>query len=121
MEPNLEIFAEIEIFAKVRIPARLARLAHAQAEGEAADDSGAGAMAAREEWFARAAAVGRACMAASCDLLARLIADRQAALQRCAAAGERGPACWSLTLKSPNDLALQRRSQAPAGCWRRPA
>ena len=74
----------------------------AQAEGEAADDSGAGAMAAREDWFARAATVGRASLGASAELLAHLIADRQGRLQRCA--GRRCAACkaslnWAIPLQ----------------------
>lgn len=58
-----------------------------EAEGEAADDAGAGAMAAREDWFSRAAAVGRASAAESAALLARCISDKQRLLQHCAGSG----------------------------------
>lgn len=58
-----------------------------EAEGEAADDAGMGAMAGREEWFARAAAIGRACAAFSAGLLCTRMQQKQQHLQHCAAAG----------------------------------
>jgi hypothetical protein len=56
-------------------------------EGEAADDAGVGAMAGREDWFARAAAVGRASAAFSAGLLTERIQQKQHHLQHCVAAG----------------------------------
>ncbi|EIE26728.1 hypothetical protein COCSUDRAFT_46205 [Coccomyxa subellipsoidea C-169] len=57
-------------------------------EGEAADDAGVGAMAGREDWFACAAAVGRASAAFSAGLLTKRIQQKQQHLQHCAAAGQ---------------------------------
>lgn len=56
-------------------------------EGEAADDAGVGAMAGREDWFARAAAVGRASAAFSADLISARIQRTQQHLLHCASAG----------------------------------
>ncbi len=58
-----------------------------EAEGEAADDGGVGAMAEREEWFARAAAVGRAAAGQSAAFLAQHIGEKQQVLQQCATTG----------------------------------
>ncbi len=58
-----------------------------EAEGEAADDTGAGAMAEREEWFVRAAAVGRAAARPVAGFLAQQISERQQSLQQCARTG----------------------------------
>ncbi|BDA40620.1 probable Exportin-4 [Coccomyxa sp. Obi] len=57
-------------------------------EGEAADDAGVGAMAGREDWFARAAAVGRASAAFSADLLSARIQRTQQHLLHCASTGQ---------------------------------
>jgi hypothetical protein len=59
-----------------------------EAEGEAADDAGAAAMAVREDWFARLATVGRAATAASAGLLTLRLRNTQHALLRCSAAGD---------------------------------
>lgn len=56
-------------------------------QGEAEDDAGAGAMAGREEWFARAAAVGRAAAGQSAAFLAQCIAEKQQSLQQGATTG----------------------------------
>ena len=58
-----------------------------EAEGEAADDAGAGAMAEREEWYVRAAAVGRAAAGPIASFLAQQIAEKQQTLQHCARTG----------------------------------
>ena len=58
-----------------------------EAEGEAADDAGAGAMAEREEWFVRAAAVGRAAAGPIAGFLAQQISEKQQTLQQCAKTG----------------------------------
>ena len=51
----------------------------------------AGAMAEREDWYARAAAVGRAGAAQNAGYLAQRIAEQQQVLQQCAATGAYTP------------------------------
>ncbi len=60
-------------------------------EGEAADDAGVGAMAGREDWFARTAAVGRASAAFSADLICAHIQRTQQHLLQLASAGSSRP------------------------------
>ena len=69
----------------------------------------AGAMAEREDWYARAAAVGRAGAGQNAGYLAQRIAEQQQALQQCAATGAHTP--LSRTPYTPRSI-----YQALAGC-----
>ena len=69
----------------------------------------AGAMAEREDWYARAAAVGRAGAGQNAGYLAQRIAEQQQALQQCAATG----AC---TLPFSSPYTVRDIHQALADC-----